>query len=273
MIDKRALPTTTSGQSALTVADDIVRKAGALVAEASPQARSMISTKGRRSWVTETDGASETLILDHLSKAFPTHAVLSEESQPETDWTRDYVWIVDPLDGTRNFAAGIPLFCVTIALALDGQVVLGATYDPNRDMSILGGPGLGVSVNGDPVAASSASELHDAIITADLGHDDVPGTLMLELVHKLWPEVQGIRIVGSAGLGLAWAAAGLTDIMIHSSLKPWDVAAALALVPGAGGSILDRSGGAATLASEGVVAGAPNIVKEIVERTRGRPWH
>jgi len=237
----------------------------------------MLSAKSRRSWVTEADGASETLILGRLADAFPEHAVLSEESLPDTDWDRGYVWVVDPLDGTRNFAAGIPLFCVTVALALDGKVLLGATFDPNRDICVLGAPGLrqsgpNLTVNGAPAAASSASALADAIVIADLGHEDRPGTLMLDLLSDLWPEVQGVRIVGSAALGLAWAAAGLTDVMLHASLRPWDVAAALALLPAGGGLILDRDGGPATLASEGVVAGAPAVVRQLMERTAGRPW-
>lgn len=184
---------------------------------------------------------------------------------------------MDPLDGTRNFAAGIPLFCVTLALALDGDVLLGATFDPNRKVCVLGAPGLSgpgpeLSVNGEPAAASSVPTLADAIVTADLGHEDRPGTLMLDLLGDLWPEVQGVRIVGSAALGLAWAAAGLTDVMLHASLRPWDVAAALALLPAGGGLILDRDGGPATLASEGVIAGAPSVVRQIMERTAGRPW-
>ena len=278
MTARPPLPTTARGVDALAVADRVVREAGALVAGASPQARAMVSAKGRRSWVTDTDRASEALILERLADAFPEHAVLSEESRPDTDWEHGYVWVVDPVDGTRNFAAGIPLFCVNVALALDGEVLLGATHDPNRDVCVLGCPGLSgpeprLSANGEPASASSALELAAAIVTADLGHEDRQGTLMLELLHQLWSEVQGVRIVGSAALGLAWAAVGLTDVMLHSSLRPWDVAAALAQVPAGGGIILDRDGGgAATLASEGVVAGAPAVVRELLARAEGRPW-
>ena len=272
MSERAPLPVTAGGLTALEIADRVAREAGALLAAASAEARTPLSPKGRRSWVTASDLASEALILERLAAAFPRHAVLSEESRPETDWRRGYVWLVDPLDGTRNFAAGIPLFCVNVALALDGEVLLGATYDPTRDRCLLGGPGLGLTTNGAPVTASSTPELASAIVTADLGFDDRRGTLMLELLHQLWPEVQGCRIVGSAALGLAWAAGGLTDVMLHALLQPWDVAAALAQMPAGGGLILDRDGGPATLASEGVVAGAPAVVRAVLERAAGRPW-
>ena len=272
MNERPPLPAAAGGLNALEVADRVAREAGALVAAAEPGARRRLSTKGRRSWVTESDHASEALILERLADAFPRHSVLSEESRPETDWRRGYVWVVDPLDGTRNFAAGIPLYCVNVALALDGEALLGATYDPARDRCLVGGPGLGLTMNGAPAAASSVPDLASAIVTADLGFDDRRGTLMLELLHQLWPEAQGCRIVGSAALGLAWAAAGLTDVMLHPLLQPWDVAAALAQIPAGGGLILDREGDDATLGSQGVVAGAPAVVREVLERASGRPW-
>ena len=272
MSDPPPLPVTARGADALAVAGRIAREAGALVAAAAPRAREMVAAKGRRDWVTETDRASEELILGRLAEAFSEHDVLAEESRPDTDWEHGYVWVVDPLDGTRNFAAGIPLFCVNIALLLDGEPLLGATFDPNRDVCVLGGPALGLTMNGEPASTSSAPDLASAIVAADLGHQDRRGTLMLELLGELWPEVQGCRIIASAALGLSWAATGLTDVMLHSMLYPWDVAVALAQVPAGGGLILDRDGGRATLASEGVVAGAPAVVRALMERVEGRPW-
>lgn len=272
MSDRPALPTTVRGLDALAVADAVAREAGALVAAAAPEAHAAVATKGRRDWVTVTDRASEALILERLAEAFPRHAVLAEESRPETDPAHGYVWVVDPLDGTRNFAAGIPLFCVNVALALDGEPLLGATYDPSRDVGVLGGPGLGLTADGRPATASSAPDLASSIVAGDLGHEDRRGSLMLQLLSDLWPEVQGCRIIASAALGLAWAATGLADVVLHGRLFPWDVAAALAQVPAGGGVIRDRDGGTATLASEGVVAGAPAAVAELMTRIEGRPW-
>ena len=223
MSDQPPLPTTARGIDALAVADGIAREAGALVAQAArsgTDGRRTASLKSRRSWGTEADRASEKLILQRLAEAFPRHAVLSEESRPDTDARRGWVWVVDPLDGTRNFTAGIPLYCVNVALAFDGAVLLGATYDPNRDVCFLGGPGLGLTANGEPVRASTRAGLESAIVTLDLGYNDARALRQLELAQRLWLEVGGIRMIASAALGLAWAAAGLTDVFAHSSLAP-----------------------------------------------------
>ena len=250
----------------------MAREAGALIASAAARGRpSEVSEKGRNNLVTETDHASEALILERLAEAFPEHAVLSEESRPDIDSSRGWVWVVDPLDGTRNFTAGIPLYCVNVALALDGEVLLGATYDPNRDVCFLGGPGLGLTANGEPVRASTRAGLESAIVTLDLGYNDARALRQLELAQRLWLEVGGIRMIASAALGLAWAAAGLTDVFAHSSLAPWDVAAALALVPAGGGLIVARDGTAASLAEESAVAGAPGAVRAFLEHARAVP--
>lgn len=267
-----ALPAATDGRDALAVAVAIAKEAGALVREASRGSRALVGQKGRINFVTETDRASETLILRRIAEAFPQHAVLAEESQPDTEWREGYVWIVDPLDGTRNFAAGIPLYCVNIALARDGAVLLGATYDPSRDVCIAGGPGLGLTMNDARAHASTAPDLASAIVTADLGYDDDRAELQLEMLRALWREIQGARIVASAALGLAWSAAGLTDVMVHSALYPWDVAAALALLPAGEGIILDRDGGPARLDSIAVVAGGTTVVEAFMERTAGLRW-
>jgi len=270
-VPRDALPVSIDGRDALTVADSVVREAGALILEASRGIRTM-EHKGRNNVVTATDHASEAQIIERIETAFPDHAVLAEESRPDTDWRQGYVWIVDPLDGTRNFAAGIPLYCVNLALALDGEVLLGATYDPNRDTCFLGAPGLGLTVNREPAHASTAPDLASSILGADLGYDDVRAELQLELLRSLWREVQGVRIIASAALGLAWSAAGLLDVFVHSHLYPWDLAAAMALVPAGGGTILDRNGTPISLDSPGVISGGTEAVAALARRVEEVPW-
>jgi len=256
---------------ALSVAEQVAREAGALIREAAKLARPA-EEKGRANLVTNTDHASEALIIGRLAEAFPRHAVLSEESRPDTDWTHGYVWVVDPLDGTRNFVSGIPLYCVNIALCLDGEAILGATYDPHRDVCVRGGPGLGVFADGLPVEASRAPDLDSAVVTADLGYFDERARLMLDTVRAMLPEIQAVRVIGSAALGLAWAASGLSDLNMHSSLFPWDIAAGLAMLPAGGGAILDRDGGPARLDSQGIVAGSQAAAAEFFARFGERPW-
>ena len=265
---RAALPVTRSGEDALTTAVRLARAAGSLVRDASLGARSY-ERKGRIDFVTAADRASEALILDGLGEAYPGHAVLSEESHPDTPWAEGELWVVDPLDGTRNFTAGIPLYCVTLAYVRDGTPRLGVTYDPNRDWCLAGGPGLGLAANGRAVGATQARDLASSLVVADLGHDDERAAGTLDLMSSLWPGVQGYRVVGSAALGLAWSAAGLCDLMVHGSVWPWDIAAALAMVPTGGGVVLDEDAAPATLGSRSVVAGARRPARELLERRAG----
>ena len=262
---RTGLPVATTGEDALDVAIRLAQQAGALVSEAAKRPRPY-ERKGRNNFVTETDHSSEELILSGLVKAFPEHALLSEESYPDIPWAEGELWVVDPLDGTRNFTAGVPLYCVTLAYVRDGVPLLGVTYDPNRDWCLAGGPGLGLRANGQPVSTGQAQDLASSLVTIDLGYNDARAADTLDLMRKLWPGVQSYRVVGSAALGLAWAAAGLCDLMVHAWLWPWDIAAALALIPAGGGVILDENGATATLGSRSVVGGAPGPTRELLAR-------
>jgi len=267
----RSLPISVRGRDALAVAEQLARDAGALVGRAGLLGRPA-EHKGRTNLVTETDRASEALIVEGLESAFPGHAILSEESRPDTSWERGWVWVIDPLDGTRNFVSGIPLHCVNIGLVCDGQPVLGVTYDPHREVSVSGGPGLGVHANGRPVAASQATALASSVVTADLGYYDERATMMLDTVREMVPHIQAVRIIGSAALGLAWAATGLSDLNLHSLVFPWDIAAGMALLPAGGGAMFDRDGGPVRLDSQGIVAGSAAVAAEFFERYGARPW-
>lgn len=269
--DRPSLPVSVRGVDALEVADRLARDAGALIREAAKVARPA-TNKGRTDLVTQTDHAAEALIIAGIDEAFPDHDVLSEETRPDTNWEHGYVWVVDPLDGTRNFVSGVPLYCVNIALFLDGEAVVGATYDVHRDVCVAGGPSLGVRANQEPVRASQAADLASAVITADLGHYDRRASMMLDTVQAMLSEIQAVRIIGSAALGLAWAASGLSDLNMHSLVFPWDIGAGLAMLPEGGGVLLDRDGGPARLDSQGIVAGSPAIASEFFTRFGDRPW-
>ncbi len=268
--DSPALPVATTGEDALAVAERLVREAGALVAGLAGRSPVM-QQKGLGDLVTAADHASEELVLAGLAAAFPDHAQLAEESRPDTDWRSGYVWLLDPIDGTRNFSQGIPLYCVTLGLALDGVPLLGVTYAPALEWCAVGGPGLGLRVNGEPARASQAEGLESAVAVLDIGYDVDRGQRLLEEAIRIRGEVGGLRLIGSAALSLAWAATGLIDLLVHVNLYPWDLAA-LALIEAGGGIALDRDGGPATFGSEGVVVGAPGIVEEFLARVEGRRW-
>lgn len=251
------IPASSSGASALDVARRLAREAGerALARFRRPQE---VSVKGRGNLVTETDLAIECFLTEALLREFPDHRVLSEETAAETD-TAGWVWVIDPLDGTRNFVSGIPFFCVNLALCHDGEPIVGVTHDPNHDETFWAERGRGAWVNDRPARASEAPTVQASVLGIDLGYDDRRGKATLRLAHELFPGLQSLRIPGSAALGLAYAACGRYDLFVHHYLFPWDIAPGILLVQEAGGTITQRDGRPATLASETAIAGGSSV--------------
>ena len=154
-----------------------------------------------------------------------------------------YVWIVDPLDGTRNYASGIPFFSTVIGMALDGEVLVGVNYDPVRGDLFEAERGGGAFLNGQRVTVSARTELAESIIGTDLSYNNQGAANGLQVVREIWPGMQTARIMGSAALGLSYAAAGRTDLYFHHQLEPWDQVAGLLLVEEAGGVVTGRRAG------------------------------
>ncbi|MEK7282082.1 MAG: inositol monophosphatase family protein, partial [Chloroflexota bacterium] len=214
-----------------------------------------VRLKEARSLVTETDQLCNEAIIQTLQREFPDHGILSEES-PEIASTSAYTWIVDPLDGTHNFAFGIPFFCCALALVKEGEVVLGTTYDPLRQELFWAEKGGGAFLNnGTPLAVSTRVRMDEAFVVCDLGYDPKKGNEMFEYAQKLWPKPLFLRILGSGALSLAYVAAGRVDLYLHRRLFPWDVASGIALVTEAGGKVTDWQGKPLSLKNGQVVAG------------------
>jgi len=229
--------------------------------------------KGRGNYVTEADLASEEAALSLLRGEFPDHRVLSEEtSSGVKDWDRGWLWVIDPIDGTANFARGIPTFAFNIALCLDGEPVLGMTYQPITGDEFFAERGEGLWVNGVRARASSAAKLPDALMGIGLGYDYDRAAKALRLLADLWPGVQMIQNIGSAALGLAYAASGRFDLYVHQFLFPWDLAPGIVQVREGGGIVVDREGLPVTIYSEGLIAGAPGPVEEFLRFSKGRDW-
>ena len=246
-------PTAVSGRSALEVARRCAREAGerALAQFRRPQE---VTVKGRGNLLTQTDLDIEAYLKEALAEEFPDHRVLSEETAAETD-SAGWVWVVDPLDGTHNFVSGIPFFCVNLALCYEGEPIVAVTYDPCHAEAFWAERGRGAWVNDQPARASRKPTVQASVLGIDLGYDDRRGRAILRLLHQLFPGVQGVRIPGSAALGLAYAACGRYDLFVHHYLFPWDIAAGILLLREAGGAITDRGGHPITIASETVIAG------------------
>ncbi len=255
MTSAAVIPAGRSGTSALDVARRCAEDAGRRALDGFRKPHN-ITVKGRGDLLTETDLAVERLVHEAIAEEFPDHGMLSEETASGAA-SDGWVWVVDPIDGTRNFVSGIPFFCVNIALCHDGEPVVAVTHDPNHAETYYAERGCGTFVNGEPARLRDVETVADSVLGLDLGYDDERARAMLHLAHQLFPGVQSLRVPGSAALGLAYAACGRYDIFLHHYLYPWDIAAGILLVREAGGAITTHSGGPVDIRSRTVVAGAP----------------
>ena len=265
------LPLSRSGQTALSVCETAARRAGELAA-ARFRTDVEISLKGRANVVTDVDLASERLILDYVGREYPDFGILSEESEP-VPGAAPYTWVVDPIDGTRNFAEGIPHFCVVVAIAAGDEVVAGVTYDPVRDELFAAQKGQGAYLNGQRIRVSDRADLGDGVLGFDLGYDFGSAKLLLEMAAGIWPRTQAYRLMGSSALSIAYTACGRIDLYFHHSLSSWDIASGILLAREAGGRVLDRATlQDATLFSPGLIISNPDLVAQFLAMTDGAAW-
>jgi myo-inositol-1(or 4)-monophosphatase len=231
-------PSTTALLRALRLA---LAEAGQIHRRGARRAFSL-SHKGLVDVVTSVDHAAERRILRVLRGAFPDHGFLMEESGQHVSRS-PYRWVVDPLDGTVNFAHHLPISCVSIALEKDGRVVMGGVHDPFREETFLAVRGKGASLNGRLIKVSQTKKLIDALLVTGFPYDRYKkAAFYLSFVEQFMRCTQGIRRLGAAALDLAYVAAGRFDGYWEFNLKPWDVAAGSLLVEEAGGRISDFAG-------------------------------
>jgi myo-inositol-1(or 4)-monophosphatase len=216
-----------------------------------------VTLKGRHDPVTESDFQSQHLIIQHLSKIFPDYRFLAEETgAPESrQSSSDGCWIIDPLDGTVNFAHNFPMFAVSIAFQWQGLVVYGVVYDPMRDELFEAVQGQGAWLNQQPLQVSRIDELDRALLATGFPYnvmDNLDATM--QRFKRLVAQAQGVRRPGSAAIDLCYVAAGRFDGFWEENLKPWDTAAAVLIVQEAGGRISTFDGSPFDLYSHNVVA-------------------
>jgi myo-inositol-1(or 4)-monophosphatase len=149
---------------------------------------------------------------------------------------------------------------------------MGVTYDPVREEMFTAQEGQGAFVNGVPLSVSEGRDLGMALLCCDLGYVDEKAGVALDMIRSLWPGLLGLRLLGSAALGVAYAAAGRVDLYFHHSLSPWDIAAGLVLVREAGGVVMDKQGRSASLRTPSVIASSPFLVDRFLQATDGHPW-
>lgn len=229
-----------------------------------------VSKRERRNLVTDADLASEQAVLGVLSELRPADVLVAEESRAQVlPGARQ--WFVDPLDGTNNFAQGIPIFCVSVALYEDGRPVVGVIHAPLLGETYETGPGAPCVLNGAPISVSGTAELADAICATGFPYDrEHLADHNADNFTKVLFRVRGMRRCGSAALDLAWVAAGRLDAFWELWLEPWDVAAGAALVLAAGGVVTDVTGGSDWLVGRHVVASNGRLHEEL-RGLLGRP--
>lgn len=212
------------------------------------------SSTGRIDIVTDADRASEDLILAAITKEFPAHDILSEETPMERTGSR-WLWLVDPLDGTVNFAHRYPVFCVSIALMEGTTLCAGVVHDPLRRETFSAARDRGAFLNGEPIRVSRANALNASIVGTGFPYDKAyrPDNNLAEFGSVL-TSVQGVRRSGSAAIDLAHVAAGRLDGFWELKLKPWDMGAGMILVEEAGGRVSDRTGGDTDVFTRVIVA-------------------
>jgi myo-inositol-1(or 4)-monophosphatase len=225
----------------LTDLVELARQAGAVLMDGYLHEH-QVRYKSRVDLVTEVDHKSEKLVLDTIRQKFPGHAIVAEESGSH-EGLADHCWYVDPLDGTLNFAHGLPIFAVSIAYAYQGQIQLGVVYDPTRDQCFRAEKGQGAWLGDVRLAVSSTPELIGALLVTGFPYDAWKnGDNNLNHFSHFSTRSQGVRRLGSAALDLCYVAAGWLDGFWEIRLSAWDVAAGALICSEAGGTVTDMQG-------------------------------
>jgi len=226
----------------LDFAVSIAKDAGGLQSYAFEKSGLKIKHKGRIDLVTEIDIACEKLIVDAIKKTYPSHGILTEEGSNKES-TSDSLWIIDPLDGTTNFAHGFPIFAVSIALEVDGEIVLAVCYDPLRDELFTAIKGGGAFMNGKAISVSSTDKLENSLVATGFPYDlKTNQRNNINNFVKVVKECQAVRRPGAAVIDLCYVACGRFDAFWEQRLCPWDMAAGQLVVLEAGGLVTDMAG-------------------------------
>jgi myo-inositol-1(or 4)-monophosphatase len=251
----------------INVAVKAARAAGSIINRAALDIESVrVSQKKANDFVTEVDHAAEQAIIETLLTAYPGHGIWAEESGREHGAKdSEFVWIIDPLDGTTNFIHGLPVYCVSIALAVKGKIEQAVVYDPTRNDLFTATKGRGAFLNDRRLRVSKRIHLKDALIST--GFPFRPGDNFanyLTMMGDVMKRTAGLRRPGAAALDLAYVAAGFTEGFFETGLQAWDVAAGSLLVTEAGGLVGNFTGEADFLDQQECLAGNPRIYGQLI---------
>ncbi|MBI1175756.1 MAG: inositol monophosphatase [Sideroxydans sp.] len=249
----------------LNIAVKAARRAGNLIHRASDNIDHLtVTKKSHADYVSEVDRAAEQVIIETLLGAYPNHAILAEESGTQGD--SEFVWIIDPLDGTTNFLHGYPQYAVSIALMHKGVITQGVVYDPTKNDLFTATRGRGAYLNDRRIRVSKRIELADSLIGTGFPYSSFEHMeAYMAIFRDLMQKTAGLRRPGAASLDLAYTAAGRYDGFFETGLKPWDIAAGCLLITEAGGMVGDLQGNENYLKSGHLCAGNPRIYEQVLQ--------
>src|SRR5258706_1078670 len=253
----------------LNIAVRAARRAGSIINRASLSGGALqVRSKRANDFVTQVDGAAEEAVIDIVRKSYPDHGFIAEESGESTP-DAEYLWIIDPLDGTTNFIHGFPQYCVSVAVQHRGALAHAVVYDPTRNELFTASKGGGAFFNDRRIRVSKCQKLDDALVGTgfpfkELGRLD----LYMRQLQLFMSRSSGVRRAGAAALDLAYVACGRLDAFWELGLSKWDMAAGALLIQEAGGPVTDLSGGQNFMATGGGVAAAPKIFPPILQAVR-----
>jgi myo-inositol-1(or 4)-monophosphatase len=252
----------------LNIAVRAARSAGSIINRAALDLDVLkVASKGTNDFVTEVDQAAEEAIISTLLEAYPGHAILAEESGRQRGSKHsDYLWIIDPLDGTTNFIHGFPVYAVSIALAFRGKVEQAVVYDPTRNDLFYASKGKGAYLNDRRLRVSKRTRLSDSLIGTGFPFRKGDNfKRYLKMFEEVMQQCAGMRRPGAAALDLCYVAAGWYDGFFETGLSPWDVAAGSLMITEAGGLVGNFTGESDFLYQREVVAATPRIYGQLVQ--------
>ena len=249
----------------LNIAVKAARRAGNIIHRAADNIDHLtVTKKSHADYVSEVDRFAEKAIVDILLQAYPTHAILAEEGGAQGE--SEYVWIIDPLDGTTNFLHGVPQYAVSIALQHNGVLMQAVIYDPTKNDLFTATRGRGAFLNDKRLRVSKRKELADSLIGTGFPYTRFEHMdAYLNIFKDVMQNTAGLRRPGAASLDLAWTAAGRYDGFFETGLKPWDLAAGALLISEAGGIVSDLAGNQNQLESGHICAGNPHIHEQLLK--------
>lgn len=249
----------------LNIAIRAARAAGDLIVREIDRVDDIsVDSKGKNDFVSEVDKKAEQVIINTIQQSYPEHAFLGEETGKSGE--SEFIWIIDPLDGTTNFLHNFPHYAVSIALEHKGRLDQAVIYDPLRQELFTASRGKGAQLNNRKIRVSAQIKLDAALLGTGFpfrSGQDIE--IFIDSFRKLYPQVAGIRRAGSAALDLAYVACGRLDGFWEYNLKAWDIAAGALLVQEAGGINSELSGGTNFLTSGNIISANPKILKAMLK--------